>query len=296
MEAESKRVNPCTPYFCNVATRSEPFAPAETNPQPSRNRTVLSSPWHGEIPQRGLLVINADDWGRDRETTERTLECLRRGVVSSVSAMVFMQDSERAAGTAREQDIDAGLHLNLTTPFSGANCPARFAQHQQRIARCLRRYRLAQAVFHPTLMRSFEYVVSAQLEEFCRLYGRTPERFDGHHHMHLCANVLLGRLLPPVTVVRRNFSFEPGEKSLANRLYRRAIDRILARRHRLTDFFFSLEQCLKGNRLGRVVELSRVANVELMTHPEKTPEFEWLMGDEFPAILRGLRLGDYSAL
>jgi len=75
--------------------------------------------------------------------------------------MVFMQDSERAVGTAREQDIDAGLHLNLTTLFSGANCPARLAQHQQRIARWLRRYRLAQALFHPTLIRLFEYVVSA---------------------------------------------------------------------------------------------------------------------------------------
>ncbi len=290
METESKRVKPCTPYSCNVAARSELSEPEETNPRPSRSRTVFSSAWCGEIPRRGLLVINADDWGRDRETTERTLECVRRGVVSSVSAMVFMQDSERAAGTAREQDIDAGLHLNFTTSFSGANCPARLAQHQQRIARCLRRYRLAQALFHPTLIRSFEYVVSAQLEEFCRLYGRTPERFDGHHHMHLCANVLWGRLLPPVTVVRRNFSFEPGEKSFANRLYRRAIDRILARRHRLTDFFFSLAPLDPPARLQGIFGLARQFAVEVETHPANPDEYRFLSSSEICGLAGDVRI------
>ena len=35
-----------------------------------------------------------------------------------VSAMVFMEDSERAASIARADAIDAGLHLNFTTAFS----------------------------------------------------------------------------------------------------------------------------------------------------------------------------------
>src|SRR6266436_2569517 len=74
---------------------------------------------------RGRLILNADDWGRDRDTTERTLECILRGAVSSASAMVLMEDSERASVLAREHGIDAGLHLNFTTPFSAANCPAR---------------------------------------------------------------------------------------------------------------------------------------------------------------------------
>ena len=51
------------------------------------------------------------------------------------------------------------------------------------------------------------YVVKAQLEEFERLYGRAPNRIDGHHHAHLCANVVLAGLLPAGTIVRRNFSF-----------------------------------------------------------------------------------------
>jgi len=53
-----------------------------------------------EAPQTGLLIINADDWGRDPENTGKILDCVLLGAVSSVSAMVFMEDSERAAAIA----------------------------------------------------------------------------------------------------------------------------------------------------------------------------------------------------
>ena len=163
-------------------------------------------------------------------------ECCARGSVSSVSAMVFMEDSERAAARSLERGIDAGLHLNFTTPFSIRSCPPALAQHQQRIASRLLRHRLAQVIFYPGLRASFEYVVAAQIEEYCRLYGAQPARVDGHHHMHLCANVLWMKLLPPGTIARRNFSFQPGEKGLGNRLYRKAVDRRLAR-HTIWSIF-----------------------------------------------------------
>lgn len=229
----------------------------------------------------GLLVINGDDWGRDTETTDRMFECVAHGAVSSVSAMVFMEDSERAAAIARDRQVDAGLHLNLTTRFSAANCPVRLAQRQQEIASYLLRRTFHRIVFHPGLARSFEYVVKAQLEEFCRLYGTSPARIDGHHHMHLCANVLLGRLLPAGTVVRRNFSFRAGEKNLVNRLYRGALDRGLARRHRIVDFFFSLPPLDPPSRLKRIFSLANQFTVEVETHPVHAEEYRFLMGEEF---------------
>lgn len=245
----------------------------EMEPVPAKRRSP-------DVPPAGLLIINADDWGRDRETTDRTLECVLRGSVSSASAMVFMADSERAAAIARERGIDAGLHINFTTPFSALDCPTRVVEHQQRLARYLLRYRLAQVVFCPRLTRSFEYVVSAQLDEFCRLYGAPPARLDGHHHMHLCANVLLARLLPPGAVIRRNFSFQPGEKSFGNRFYRKVVDRMLARRHRLTDFFFSLPPLQPPGRLERIFSLARRFVVEVETHPLEAEEYQFLTEGE----------------
>ena len=239
-----------------------------------------SSLMSSQASQGGLLIINADDWGRDHETTERTVECLVRGNVSSVSAMVFMEDSERAATLARERGIDAGLHLNFSTRFSAPNCPSQLVERQQEIARYLLRHRLSHVFFHPGLTHSFEYVVKAQLEEFRRLYGTEPARLDGHHHMHLCANVLLAGLLPPGTVVRRNFSFQPGEKSLLNRLYRRSVDHRLARRHQITDYLFSLPPLEPQGRLERIRSLARQFVVEVETHPVNAAEYLFLTGSE----------------
>ena len=189
---------------------------------------------------RGRLIINADDWGRDGVTTDMILACVLKGTVSSASAMVFMEASERSAGTAREHSVDTGLHLNFTSPFTATGVASELKEKQARIIRYLRGNRLASVLFHPGLKNCFEYVARAQGDEYRRLYGADPKRLDGHHHMHLCANVLLGGLLPPGTIVRRNFSFHPGEKSTLNRGYRRVVDGILERQHRMTDFFFSL--------------------------------------------------------
>jgi chitin disaccharide deacetylase len=224
----------------------------------------------------GLLIVNADDWGRDRLTTDRTLDCVGAGSVSSVSAMVFMDDSARAAAIARERRIESGLHLNLTTAFSASACPAPLRERQQRIARYLQRHRLSQVGFHPGLARDFAYVVAAQLAEFARLYGRAPDRIDGHHHMHLCANVLLAGLLPGGTLVRRSFSFQPGEKSSWNRLYRRGVDALIARRHRTFDFFLSLEPLDSPVHLQRIVCLARRFIVEVETHPVIPQEYHFL--------------------
>jgi hypothetical protein len=233
----------------------------------------------------GVLIVNADDWGRNYETTVAILNCVLQGTVSSVSAMLFMEDSERAATVALEQGIDAGLHLNFTTSFSAPGCPAQLLRHQQEVAKYLSRSRFAHTIFHPGLMRSFEYLVRMQLDEFCRLYQGPPGRLDGHHHMHLCANVLLGGLLPPGTLVRRNFSFLEGEKSYANILYRKSVDSLLKRKHHLVDYFFKLPPIEPVARLRRIFDLAHKYVIELETHPGSPGEYEFLAGSKMLGLL-----------
>ena len=241
------------------------------------------------VGSRGSLIINADDWGRDRDNTDRTFQCLSRGIVTSVSAMVFMEDSERAASIASENRIDAGLHLNFTTAFSAKGCSANLLEHQGRLAKYLLSNRFSQVLFHPALANSFEYVVSHQLDAFHRTYGEVPQRLDGHHHMHLCSNVLLGRLMPAGTLVRRSFTFQPGEKSWVNRAYRRLIDRLLASRHRITDYFFSIEPLDPRTRLQQIFKLADTYTIEVETHPVRPEEFRFLMGDEILCLSERMR-------
>jgi chitin disaccharide deacetylase len=236
------------------------------------------------------VIVNADDWGQDIETTDRIYDCFVCGAISSVSAMVFMEDSERAAVTAQDHHIDAGLHLNLTTPFSSPKRLSRLREHQQRVFHFLRSRRLAPAFYHPGLNGSFEYVVTAQLEEFERLYGFQPSRIDGHHHMHLCANVVRRTLLPAGTIVRRNFSLGRKEKSYANLLYRRWQDRKLAQRHRLADYFFSIQPLDRPDRLEKFADLARHFTVEVETHPFNIQEHKFLTEGKLQSYLGNVEI------
>jgi predicted glycoside hydrolase/deacetylase ChbG (UPF0249 family) len=243
-----------------------------------------------------MIIINADDWGRSRVETDTALRLFAAGRITAVSGMVFMEDSARAAGLARESGIDVGLHLNLNEPFNGNDVPPQIRSGHETIVRFLRRGRYAQLVYHPGLRQSFRRVYAAQAAEFERLYGRSPSHVDGHQHMHLCSNVLLDGIVPKGQRVRRSFSFSPGEKSALNRAYRRFVDWRLSRRYRLTDYFFALSQNLEPSRLQRVADLSLARNVELMTHPVDAREQALLTSPDFGQILKPLRTAAYRDL
>lgn len=237
--------------------------------------------------------MNADDWGRDVLTTERALDCVRRGTVSSVSAMVWMSDSERSAGIVREEAIDAGLHLNLTSAFTAADVPAKVREHQERVGSYLRYWRHASAMYHPALRQSFEYAVAAQLDQYERLYGVRPFRIDGHHHMHLSLNVLIGKLLPEGAVVRPSFSFRPGEKSIANRGFRTFVNAMLARRHRLVDALFALPP-MDELRLQSILRLRGNSVVELECHPVNSDEYAFLTSGGISRCNRAVELSSFA--
>lgn len=226
----------------------------------------------------GALIINADDWGRDRATTNAALECVLRGTVSSVSAMVFMEDSERAAAIAGEHGVDTGLHLNLTAQFTANKCSDTARSHLERVARYLRSHPFARALYNPTLASAFEYLVAAQCDEYERLYGVPVQRVDGHHHMHLAANVLLQGLLPAGAIVRPHFSHERGEK-FRNLLFRKATDIALSKRRRV-DLLYSLPPMDFAKRLEKIFFSALHSAVELETHPIHPEEFQFLMGEE----------------
>jgi len=240
-----------------------------------------------------MLIINADDFGRSAIETNAALRCYKAGRITSVSAMVFMADSERAAELAKENGLDVGLHLNFSEPFTNRNNSARLSECQKGLATYLRRNKYSQLFYNPFLQKMFSYSYRAQAEKFERLFGK-PSHIDGHHHMHLCANILLSNLIPVGTKVRRNFSFRPGEKSWLNREYRALVDHWLARRYRLTDYLFDLTQSIQDKKTAWVMALAKSGNVELMTHPAIQTESEYLMSDGFAALLHRLELGFYA--
>ena len=233
--------------------------------------------------------------GRSAAETDAVLKCYMKGRITSVSAHGFHAGFERAARLTKDYELDdVGLHLNFSEEFTHKSCSETLKEHQGRIIRFLKRGKYAQLLYNPFLRKAFAYCYHAQVEEFVRLFEKSPSHIDGHHHMHLCANLLLSKVIPIGMKLRRNFSFWPGEKSMLNRTYRMLVDRWLARPYRLTDYFFDLSQCIQGKKLDRVAALAKSSNVELMTHPILNGEEEYLMSDEFQVILQRLEIGGYA--
>jgi predicted glycoside hydrolase/deacetylase ChbG (UPF0249 family) len=231
-----------------------------------------------------MLIVNADDFGRSPAETDAALAAHHKGKLSSVSAMVFMTDSARAAACAKQAGIVTGLHLNLSQAFSDAAVTPGLRRSHERVRDFLGLSRYALVAFHPMLVADFAACVRAQLAEFERLYGHAPPHIDGHQHMHLASNVLLQGLLPRGPRVRRSFSFLPHERGPLNRGWRAWCDRTLARRHPMTQHFFSLTLQLRGGGMERVGELAAQASVELMVHPVWTHERAYLDSAEFQAL------------
>lgn len=236
-----------------------------------------------------MLIVNADDLGRSRAETDAAIACYRQGRVTSLSAMVFMEDSERAANLAKDEGVeDIGLHINFSQRFTGHLGEGALRRRHERVVRFLLLSKYALILYNPTLHLDFRSDYKSQVIEFQRLYGKPPSHFDGHQHMHLCTNMLLSGAVPRGARVRRSFSFRAGERGFANRSYRRVVDKWLARRYRLTDFFFALSQNLDAGHLKRIRDLAKNAVVELMTHPVKPDEYAFLVSDGYLSMLGDL--------
>jgi len=150
--------------------------------------------------------------------------------------------------------------------------------------------------YNPLLRKDFDYVYKAEYEEYVRLYRREPTHFDGHHHMHLCTNMLVNKVIPRGSKVRRGFTFLSSERNVLNRNYRRIVDVILEQRYTCTDVFFSVTPPQNTERLRRIINLAKSKNVELMVHPERIEDFNCLMSDEFVQMIAEIKSDSYAFL
>jgi predicted glycoside hydrolase/deacetylase ChbG (UPF0249 family) len=243
-----------------------------------------------------MLIINADDWGGNWVSTYNSALCFKQNRITSASAMVFMEYSPRAAELALGIGLNTGLHLNFTLEFNGDCVSTKLLERQQRIASFMRRGNYFLLLYNPLLKRDFEYVYNAQYDEYLRLYNNKPTHNDGHHHMHLCTNMLINGLIPKGSKVRRSFTFSAGEKNFFNRFYRCIVDTVLSRRYICTDCFFSISHHKNIESLRKIVNLAKFKNVELGVHPEIQGEFDYLMSDEYLQVIVDAERKSYDYL
>jgi chitin disaccharide deacetylase len=242
-----------------------------------------------------VLIINADDLGRNKTCTDNSIRCFEQEAITSASAMVFMADSERAAELSLIKGLDVGLHLNLDVYFSASGISESALKCHGKVVSYLTRATIFQLIYNPVIRTQFSDDFKYQCDEYERIFGKILQRIDGHHHLHLCMNMLIDCIIPRGHYVRRNLSFGRGEKNAVNRYYRRIVDFLLEKRYRCTDYFYSLPLPKEGiAQLPKIIDLAQCTNVELMVHPERIDEFEYLLSNEFNKAISGIKTGVYS--
>jgi len=210
--------------------------------------------------------------------------------------MVFMEDSERAATLSSKSGLEVGLHLNFTLPYNACNVPQKLRKHQNRVVSYLTKHKLAQVIYNPFLADSFNFLFLAQQEEFICLYGKRPHFYNGHHHMHLCANVLASNIIPKSTRIRGTFTFYPGEKALFNLLYRHILDIWISKRFISPDSFFSIVPVRNHKRLRQIINRAAKETVEIEVHPENAEEIEFLLSDQYKSLIDSVHTGCFRHL
>jgi len=140
------------------------------------------------------LIVNADDFGFNREITDGIIEAHQKGVVTSTTLMANMP----AAAYAVEQsqacpDLSVGLHVNLTL-----GKPLSEPQHIPSLVRSD-----GQFLDRPTFFRranrgqlnssELRREISAQLQQVIDL-GLTPTHADSHHHSTSCIQPYFAKL------------------------------------------------------------------------------------------------------
>lgn len=118
-----------------------------------------------------VLVVNADDLGRDDRINVGIARAHERGIVTSASLMVRWPAAAAAAAYAREHPaLGVGLHLDLGEWRHGGEAGGWPAVYE---------------VVPLDDPAPVETEACAQLEAFRDLLGRDPTHLDSHQHVHL---------------------------------------------------------------------------------------------------------------
>lgn len=245
-----------------------------------------------------LLIVNADDFGWNRGATDLTAECFAARQITSTTALMYMEDSDRAAELALTRDFPVGLHLNLSDPFTADAIPEPVRERQAAACRIFGGAGLRKRswTYDPRIRGLVEGAIRDQLERFRALYGREPTHVDGHNHVQVCPNVITARALDGQKMRDALWSY-PSTRS-AMGVARAARRALTARGHLTTRYFLDIAELHRDApaELTARIGLAARTSVEVMCHPGFGHELEALRSAAWGEAIEAAPLGSYREL
>lgn len=123
------------------------------------------------------IILCADDFAQNSAISRGILNLVERQRLSAVSCFtdssLWQQYGAELSG--HHNEIDLGLHFNLTHDFGYLNRPLG--------------YWLARSVVAQLPLKEIRENLHRQCSEFMRVTGRVPDFIDGHQHVHILPGV-----------------------------------------------------------------------------------------------------------
>jgi predicted glycoside hydrolase/deacetylase ChbG (UPF0249 family) len=217
-----------------------------------------------------VIIINADDLGRDAGTNQAILDSFKNGYCSSATIMPTMPGFEEACNLVHENKLldNVGLHLTLRDGYPLTEAMKKFS------AFCDSNGMLANvSVRAPLFLSAAEKRVladeiRAQIAR-CRAFGLPLTHLDSHYHTHtnlaiagIVMSIAVEQRIPHVRLTRNSGPdvrfIKQGFKALFNQ-------RLKAKRLAGTDYFGGLEDFLYLTRSGGSLPAHK--SMEIMVHP-----------------------------
>lgn len=127
------------------------------------------------------IILNADDYAFNAAVSRGIVGLARQGRLTATSAMTlsprWVQDAP-ALSELRSQ-IDVGLHLDWTSPFSVRSSSTGVAGHGSSLPRAM-----LTAILGGFDKARARVVIEQQLDAFERVWRAPPSHIDGHQHIH----------------------------------------------------------------------------------------------------------------
>lgn len=141
------------------------------------------------------LIITADDLGITSQRSHGIFQCIEQGAVTSVGIIANGVQSELDARHAKERDLAAGLHFNLTD----GSALSRHSDIESLLS--TDRYFLGDDTFRRMIGTGeidrvhVERELRAQLQWFLDIYGQ-PTHVSSHRHIHV--HPFIAPILAPI--------------------------------------------------------------------------------------------------
>jgi len=225
-------------------------------------RQVAADTSRASFPK--VIIVNADDLGKNREVNDAIFELMARNRVTSATLMANGPEFEHAIrGMRGLQDRSFGIHLNLTELAPLSQGPERrlLTDANGVMYRSITRVR-----WTPALGRAIYAEFCAQVEQLLSA-GISISHIDSHHHVHT-----VPFMLPMIKAVQRRYAIR--KIRISKNIYADDCPAVLRTKKRLynwalhmdsetTEGFTDLTSFWEAARTRTI----RQRAIELMVHP-----------------------------